>query len=88
MIWLVAIGATPTIEWVHIWCRSMVAIICGPTKCRMNSGRALVSAAPTSPHPAATSSAAATKPICRWKIPGYSSLKKWNSAARLVFRPE
>ena len=43
MMWLVSFGATLTMESVHILCCSIVAIIAGPTKCRINSGRALVS---------------------------------------------
>ena len=60
MMELEAIGATLTTDFVHISWRSMVAIIAGPTKWRMNSGRALVSAAPSTPHATDTSSEAAT----------------------------
>jgi hypothetical protein len=55
MMALVAMGATLTTDLVHISWRSMVAIISGPTKWRMNSGRALVSAAPSRPQATETS---------------------------------
>ena len=57
---LVAMGAMEITLLVHISCRSMVAIIWGPTKWRMNSGRALVSTAPSSPQASETSSEVAT----------------------------
>ena len=65
MMWLVSFGATLTMESVHILCCSIVAIIAGPTKWRINSGRAVVSAAPSSPHPIITSSDIATYGSCR-----------------------
>ena len=34
------LGATPTIDWVHISWRSMVSTISGPSMWRMNCGRA------------------------------------------------
>ena len=49
MMRLVSRGATLTMDCVHISWRSMVAIICGPTKWRMNSGRDVVSTTPSSP---------------------------------------
>ena len=60
MMALVARGAMPTMECVHIWCRSMVAIISGPTKWRMNSGRAVVRTTPSRPQATETSSDATT----------------------------
>src|ERR1017187_7366099 len=88
MIALEAIGATLTTDSVHIVWRSMVAIISGLTKWRMNSGRAMVSAAPSRPKATETASAAATKPIWRWKMAGYSSRRKRKRVRRLALRPE
>ena len=56
MMALVANGAIVTRDSVHIWWRSMVAIIDGGRKWRMNSGRALVMAAPSRPHARLTAS--------------------------------
>ena len=60
MMALEAMGATLTTDSVHMVWRSMVAIISGPTKWRMNSGRAMVSAAPSRPKATETRSEAAT----------------------------
>ena len=70
MMWLVSEGATLTMDSVHIWWRSMVAIISGPTKWRMNSGRALVRTAPRTPKATETASEARTKLIWLWKMTG------------------
>ncbi len=60
MMALVAMGAIPTMERVHIWWRSIVAIISGPTKWRMNSGRAVVRTTPSRPQALETSRDART----------------------------
>ncbi len=70
MMRLVSLGAMLTIDCVHISWRSMVAIMAGPTKWRMNSGLAVVSTTPSSPQAPVISSDARTNWMWRWKMAG------------------